>query len=125
MKEYVKELQRLLEPPCGSEASQQGFRRRVQQKGESPLMYFGDKAALWKYAWPAGQRDIGTLLDEATAGLLNEDLRREMRKSSAKSEDGYSRDLEAAMNCEGGSWWPVRRGATPGSCSRVWQVLER
>ena len=61
-------------------------------------MYFSDKIALWERAWSVEQRDIVTLVDETTAGLLNEDLRKEMRRSHARSEADYDRDLRFAIN---------------------------
>ena len=60
-------------------------------------MYFSDKIALWERAWSEKQRDIITLLDETTAGLLNEDLRRDMRRSQARTEADYDRDLRFAI----------------------------
>ena len=96
--EYAEKLRLLFEPPSESEASRQEFLSRVQQRGENPLMYFSDKIALWERAWSAEQRDIVTLVDETTAGLLNEDLRREMRRSHARSEADYDRDLRFAIN---------------------------
>ena len=95
---YAERLRLLFEPPSQSEASRQEFLSRVQQRGENPLMYFSDKIALWERAWSAEQRDIVTLVDETTAGLLNEDLRREMRRSHARSEADYDRDLRFAIN---------------------------
>merc|ERR1719312_781752 len=91
--EYAEKLRLLFEPPSESEASRQEFLSRRQQRGENPLMYFSDKIALWERAWSVKQRDIVTLLDETTAGLVNEDLRREMRRSHARSEADYDRDL--------------------------------
>ena len=96
--DYAEKLRLLFEPPSESEASRQEFLSRVQQRGENPLMYFSDKIALWERAWSAAQRDIVTLIDETTAGLLNEDLRKEMRRSHARSEVDYDRDLRFAIN---------------------------
>ena len=96
--EYAEKLRLLFEPPSESEASRQEFMSRRQQRGENPLMYFSDKIALWERAWSVKQRDIVTLLDETTAGLLNEDLRREMRRSQARTEADYDRDLRFAVN---------------------------
>ena len=95
---YAEKLRLLFEPPSESEASRQEFLSRRQQRGENPLMYFSDKIALWERAWSIQQRDIVTLLDETTAGLLNEDLRREMRRSQARTEADYDRDLRFAVN---------------------------
>ena len=96
--QYSNKLRLLFEPPSESESSRHEFRARLQQRGENPLMYCSDKVQLYERAWPTAQRDMVTMLDEITAGLLNESLRKEMRRSKARNEVDYDHDLRFAVN---------------------------
>ena len=98
MQEYVQKLQHLFEPADESESARAEFRCRLQLRGENPILYFTDKVALFERAWPEAQRDYPMLFDEMTAGLLNDMLRKEMRRTRAVTEAEYEGELRFFTN---------------------------
>ena len=96
--EYSQKLQHLFEPADESESARAEFRCRLQLRGENPIMYFTDKVALFERAWPEAQRDYPMLFDEITAGILNDMLRKEMRRTRAVTEADYEGELRFFTN---------------------------
>lgn len=96
--DYARRLQNLFEPADESESARAEFRCRLQLRGENPLMYFTDKVTLFERAWKREQRDLPMLFDELTAGLLNELLRKEMRRLKVSNEQEYETELRFFTN---------------------------
>ena len=98
--EYSDRLLNLFDSRHESDAAKMEFKQRKQQKFESPMLYVTDKTQLYDRAYPPAQRDLTTLCDELTAGLLNKHIQASLREFEATSRESYEARLRFLANAQ-------------------------
>ena len=97
---YSKNLESLFDSRNESDAAEMEFRKRKQQKYESPMLYVTDKVQLYERAYPETQRDLTTLCDELTSGLLNKQIQASLREFEPTSQENYEARLRFLANAQ-------------------------
>ena len=78
-RDYALALQELFEPASETEQIRIEFKTRYQLPGEHPALYYRDKLRLFMRAYAPNMRDWMHFYDETISGLINQEMRRELR----------------------------------------------
>ena len=102
--EYAAALQMLFEPAAETEACHIEYEQREQISGEHPERYFRDKCRMFYRAFPPGQRDFRKLHRDATSGLINQEMKYQMRAFRPRDVEDVNEYLQELVH-----WSNVQR----------------
>ena len=102
--EYASALQMLFEPAAETEACIIEYEQREQVSGEHPERYFRDKCRMFYRAFPTGQRDYRKLHRDATSGLINQEMKYQMRAFRPRNLEDVNEYLQELVH-----WSNVQR----------------